>query len=222
MSKVKKLSDIDVTINGKTIDTEKLDSILNPGADDFDTPKALEIKSAKLKDDFCNYGYEFKTGPAAGDVVPNRNGASIVHNDLKLLFKKLNVHLAVKCEEVNRADIGDVEVLEKIDFMVEQEEGTIEHRIAHFTVSSFRLEGNGENEGVVLMGTKRLSTGELVSLTSPKILWFSEYLFVNELRVVISDLQNEVELYMNGKTAPKLVQKEMEFGGDDKDQNQEE
>ena len=45
----------------------------------------------------------------------------------------------------------------------------------------------------------------------PKITFDGSYKFINELRVSIDECIEEVEAYMNGKTAPKLIQTEMEF-----------
>lgn len=171
---------------------------------------SIEIKSAKLKDDFCNYGYELTKGPTQGDSV-NRAGAAIVHDDLKAAFKRLNVHLAVICEEIDHDDISDIEHFENLDFEAEHVEGSTQDRVAHYSVHEFKLSGTGENENVVLLGHKRLSTGEYVKLTTPPKHWEGQYPFVNELRVVVDDLKSEVEQYMNGKAAPKMVQSSLDI-----------
>lgn len=215
----------DVTIEGNTISgtAEGIVKVLKKAAGRIQKEaapeKPIDIKAAVLKDDFCNYRYELKTGPTAGDSL-NRDGASIVHNDMKTQFKKLNVHLAVICEEIDHDDITDVEHFENLDFAEDHVPNSTQDRVAHFTVSSFKVEGNGENESVVLIGRKRLSTGDFVSLKSPKITWEGQYAFINELRVAVDDLKLEVEAYMNGKAAPKLVQQEMPFGEEDKNEEE--
>lgn len=82
--------------------------------------KTLEIKSATLKDDFCNYKYELTSGPTQGDSL-SRNGASIIHNDMKNAFAKLDVHLAVICEEIEVKKILDIDAIEKYDEKVHDE-----------------------------------------------------------------------------------------------------
>lgn len=182
--------------------------------------KEIEITGATLNGDFCNYSYDLCKGKTQGDSV-NRKGSNIFHEDLKKAFWKLNVHLALICEEIEAKKVDDINELEDIIFddtkdadgkLIEKEEfkkGSIADQVTHFKVSSFTITGTGENESVVLAGTKTLSTGDHVGLKSPKTAWDGEYLFINELRAVVDDLKKEVEEYSNGKAAPKLVQQEL-------------
>ncbi len=201
------------TISGTAADiTERLKKVadkINLKESGNNQPEhPIEIKGASLKDDFCNYTYELTQEPTKGDTC-KRSGASIIHDDMKAAFKKLNVHLAVICEELPAEDIQDIEHFENMDFGEEQIKGSTQELVQRFTVSSFMLDGDGEKESITLVGEKRLSTGEYVKLTTPKKSWFGDYAFVNELRVAIDDLKIEVEEYMNGKAAPKMVQTEM-------------
>ncbi|HEX7906254.1 MAG TPA: hypothetical protein VF487_20410 [Chitinophagaceae bacterium] len=173
----------------------------------LETP-AIEIKAAKLKDDFCNYSYELTEGVTAGDVC-NRSGASIVHDDMKLSFKNLNVHLAVICEEISPNEI-DIDNLPDINNeTLKGKEKQLAKRIDSFAVSAFKIDGTGENEGVVLIGTKKLSSGDYLKLEAPKVKWSENYDFIQELMADVSECKNEVEEYMNGKTAPKMVQQDL-------------
>lgn len=192
---------------------------------------STEIRGATLKDDFCNYTYELKNGPTAGDSV-KRSGASIVHDDLKVVFAKLKPHLAVICEEIEHTKINDIAeyeqlVADKELFEIQKRKGELsdeaielqekkkqtgtEKKVLQFFVTSFSLDGAGENESIRLIGIKRLSTGEDLELKTPKIKWEGAYQFRDELRVVVGDIIHEVEEYMGGKAAPKFVQAEMEF-----------
>jgi hypothetical protein len=182
--------------------------------------KEIEITGATLNGDFCNYSYDLLKGKTKGDSV-NRKGSNIFHDDLKKAFWKLNVHLALICEEIDVTEVDDIEALENIIFQeLKEDEGkiievsefdkdSIGHRVMQFKVSAFTINGTGENESVVLVGTKTLSTGDHVGLKSPKTSWDGEYQFINELRSVVDDLKKEVEAYSNGKAAPKLVQQEL-------------
>lgn len=173
----------------------------------------IQIKAASLKGDFCYYTYEFevqyKSGLTSSDKI-NRQGSLIIHDDMRKCFNRLNAHLAVICEEIPSEDISGIEGLSPYDDEIHRK-GGIEHKVSHFYVSSFSISGIGENESVVLSGSKRLSTGDYVELKSPKTAWDGNYIFINELRVAIDDLKNEVELYMNGKSQPQLVQSKMDF-----------
>lgn len=174
--------------------------------------KTIIIKSAALTDlgCFCNYSYEHTVAQNTTNTVNIKSGV-LVHDDLKKAFKKLHPHLAVICEEIASVDIGDIDNIDDFDTALHAL-GSLEDRVAHFTVSKFQISGSGENEGVILTGQKRLSTGEYVSLTSPKIKWIDGYAFIHDLRIHIEAAVEEVELYMQGKCAPKLVQTEMVFG----------
>jgi len=176
----------------------------------------IQIKAASLKADFCHYTYEFETefknGITSSDKI-NRQGSLIIHDDMRRCFKRLNSHLAIICEEINADSINDIETIEDYNTDIHKE-GSLEHQVSHFYVSSFTTSGIGENESVVLQGSKRLSTGDYVELKSPKTSWDGNYLFINELRVAIDDLKSEVEQYMNGKSQPKLVQGKIDFGNE--------
>lgn len=167
--------------------------------------KAIEVRSASLKDIFCNYSYDHTISPNITNRMKCEKSEVPVHTDLVSAFKKLNPHLATICEEVDWTTISDIDSIE--DYDDQQHEGnSLEHKISAYGVSAFRLEGENEKEGVVLIGTRILSTGELLKLETPKKLWESDYAFINELRLAIYDVISEVEQYMGGKRAPDQQQ----------------
>jgi hypothetical protein len=170
--------------------------------------KTIEIRGARLKDDFCSYTYELKTGPTAGDVC-SRSGASIVHEDLKSAFSKLKPHLAVICEEIDNNKIHDIADYQSLDLMGDYKNNSIEKKVIQFFVTAITLDGTGENESISLSGVKRLSTGDDLQLKTPKIKWAGVYPFVDDLRSVVDEIIREVEEYMNGKAAPKMVQQDL-------------
>ena len=161
--------------------------------------KELEIKSAHLDGDFCNYSYELKTGVCTGDCL-SRDGASIVHDDLKEKFKRLSVHIAYLDDSYTLAgeEVGDIDACHEDDIATKYE------------AVGFKLDGTGENESVILSGIKSVWFGS-IKIKMPKITFDGSYKFINELRVSVDECIEEVESYMNGKTAPKLIQTEMEF-----------
>jgi hypothetical protein len=89
--------------------------------------KTIEIRGAKVKDGFCSYSYELKTGPTAGDSC-NRSGASIIHDDLKIAFSKLDPHLAVICEEIDGNKISDIADYELLDPIGDYKNNSIEKK----------------------------------------------------------------------------------------------
>jgi hypothetical protein len=178
----------------------------------------VEITGAKLNGSFCNYSYDLTIGTIT-DSIPNRKGGGIVHSDLSLIFTKLGIHLGVICERIDKDAIKDIDFipLHKPDDegwdVYPEDVRLISEDASHFTVHAFEISGTGEKEGVILIGEERLSTGDYVSLKSPKKMWAeNDYKFINELRVLIDDLKDEVKQYKNGKHAPRLVQQEMNFG----------
>ena len=185
----------------------------------------VKILAASLSTDFCKYKYEIIAGKLKGDGL-ERTGANIVHEDLKNIFKKLHVHLALACEEIDATKVLDIENIPNWDDLPDETkdqpikklsaEEQLSKRVHAFLVGSIKINGTGENEGVIMSGSKTLSTGDLVGLQSPKITWDGNYHFINELRVIIDDIKEEVILYMNGKAAPKMEQTALEFPeGDD-------
>jgi hypothetical protein len=60
------------------------------------------------------------------------------------------------------------------------------------------------------LARKDCQPGEEVKLETPAVKWLdTTYVFVNELRIAIGSCVEEVELYMKGKCAPRLVQQEL-------------
>lgn len=206
------------TISGSVKDiTDVLNKVANDGNTIIEVPEGIEIHGGKIKALFCNYSYSITDGPTAGDIVPNRKGAGIIHDDMIAAFQKLNIHLAVICEEISPSEI-DIENLPDVtDETLKGKEKQLAKKVDSFIVSEFRIDGTGENEGVILVGTKTLSTSETVKLETPKVKFDSTYDFVQELAAAVSECQNEVALYMNGKMKPKMIQGELGLEDTDDD-----
>lgn len=192
-----------VTAEVATSSTEKVSTKKKQTEQNNEEKKPIEIKSAFLKNSmFCSYDYD-ENKPS--NVVRSQSVKDYnvpVHPDLLQAFKKLNVHLAIICEEIKPEEIHDVDNIADYDDKVHAL-GSIEHRLSLFRVRSWQLQGEYEKEGVVLIGSKRLTTNDLVKLETPKRKWSDNYRFINELRVAIMDCIYEVEEYHNGKRAPE-------------------
>ncbi|PUZ25047.1 hypothetical protein DCC81_12090 [Chitinophaga parva] len=176
--------------------------------------KAIEVRSGKLSGIFCHYEYLHTVAENTKNKIGVKSEVPM-HEDLPRAFSKLNVHLAVVCEEIRPDEIPDIDDLPVWDAdpdLTESDQDPLAVRLNRFHVTAFQISGTGENEGVILTGSKRLSTGELVSLQTPVVRWKSEYAFTNELHIAVFDLVTEIEEYNSGKQAPQR-QMEMDFGG---------
>jgi len=81
-------------------------------------------------------------------------------------------------------------------------------------VTGYTLADGKDGEGVVLIGSKNLSTGKVLNLCSPLTEFFGEeYMYGSELEDEIRNCTKEVEEYLNGKCAIK--QTVIDFDGDD-------
>ena len=122
-----------------------------------------------------------------------------IHEDMKKAFGNLHRHLALLCDEEREPKKKDFETTEFNDF----------------TVRSFSIGGNDENEGVTISGAKEGKYGT-VNLNTPFTKFEStEYPFLSELSADIAVCVEEVEQYLfNGKRAPEK-QMEMDFGDEE-------
>lgn len=175
---------------------EEIDAEL--GLDEIKKP--VEIKGAKLKDDYCTYSYELMEGACEGDIL-SRKGTNIIHDDMKEAFEKLHVHLAI-ADDVFKYSKIEISNLDEFH----------NHELTElFNVSEFEIKGNVDNRSVILKGTKFISQGGYIPVEPPRIKFEGTYPFKDELYAAIELCCHEVEEYMNGKAAPVYEQTEMEF-----------
>lgn len=182
-----------------TLDADKL---ANGYADQ--KPKEVEIKSASLKDALCNYSYELLTGKTAGDGL-NRKGMHFIHDDLVEAFNKFKVFAA----HLDDAFTGN-------DNSTELKTLENEPEVENYLVSGFKISGVEENRSLILGVTKYVSNGYF-SYDSPKVKLNGNYLYIIQLAECLENAIKEVELYMNGKSAPQAEQTHMEFESDQDD-----
>ena len=85
-----------------------------------------------------------------------------------------------------------------------------------YRVSEFKITGTANSEGVVISGTRYLSTGKSIGLSTPFIRWDDEdYKFISKLIEAIEALREEVYQYSNGKHAPLPKQTSFDFEEED-------
>jgi hypothetical protein len=162
--------------------------------------KPIIITKAHIKEDVCKYGYEINSGPCEGDKIPNRTGVSIIHEDMKEAFERLKPHLAILDDAFKEKEMSFEEMSEE--------------SARNFSVSGFHVSGIDENEGYVIVGEKWVTQGT-ISLETPKISKGSAYPHWKDLFEAIENARTEVYLYMNGKSAPKYEQTEINFTNED-------
>jgi hypothetical protein len=165
-------------------------------------PRDVEIKSASLKDALCNYSYELLTGKTKGDGL-SRNGKHIVHEDLERSFDKFDVFLA----HLDDAYTGNDNATE-LSFLESEPE------TEKYYVNSFSISGVEENRSLILSGYKEVSNG-VIKFSAPKVKLNGNYLYLSQLADYLDNAIEEVELYMNGKSAPQPEQVHMDFASED-------
>lgn len=161
----------------------------------------FEIRNAAIKDEFCNYSFEIKSGVGLGDTHGVK-GSGIIDDDMITVFEKFNAHLACIDDMFKH---NGVEV-ENIDSMHNNELTGL------YVVTGFKVKGNDENEAIILVGTKHIScSGDRINIETPRIPLddLSSYKWYNELRDILYEARAEVLLYKNGKcTIPAEPEKE--------------
>lgn len=160
------------------------------------------IKEASLKDDFCNYKYEITEGVGIGDDHTVK-GTGIIKDDMRHAFGNLIVHLAVIDDVFKHSgiEIDDIEKFHTHDLT------------ALYHVTGIKIKGSRENETVILIGSKHVSSaGGRIDIATPKVAMdnFSSYKWYNELKAAVDEVRREVALYKEGKYTPVEVEEEGE------------
>jgi hypothetical protein len=173
---------------------------------------SITIKKAKIKNElFLEVEYSEKLNDGTNTV--KKECTAPVHDDLKLAFKRLNVHLALLCEQVYIATgKAGIEIQKGIgeeiawqmdpnnDFTFSQPSWNI---IRGMYCSGFTIGGSGESEGVTLIGYRLLGNDKVLNLTSPFQRWGDSYEFDSKLGEIIEACKHETYQYLfNDKHKP--------------------
>lgn len=146
---------------------------------------------AEIKDDFCNYHYRITTGKHKDFVHRVTNKIGIIDDDLRESFSKLAVHLAVK-DDIFKHSGREIQDIEE---MHTDELATL------YSVTAFKIGGEGSAETVALVGNKYLSDGTRMELETPRIAIdnLSSYKWWDQLNQALATCRTEVSLYHEGK-----------------------
>lgn len=191
------------------LDDKKVKALVNLSkktTEETKEQKPLEIKNARLADLTCSYSYELLQGKTKGDVI-NRKGTNLIHDDLTESFENLDVFIAhidgaFKTWSNNQTQIQKLEESGELDL---------------YKVNQIKIVGVEENKSLILVGYKDTDFG-IIKFETPKIkLEKSNYLYIEELNQRLAIVLDEVEQYMNGKSAPVPEQTYMDFAEEDHD-----
>ncbi|WP_129714642.1 hypothetical protein [Pedobacter sp. SYP-B3415] len=110
----------------------------------------------------------------------------IAHEDLVNAFKALTPHVALICE------------------LPEAEGAGLEDEFESLTVKGFSIGGEEDHEGITITATRILVSGLTMNINTPFVKWTDgSYLHITDLASAAYQLQEEVNLYYQGKQAPK-------------------
>ena len=189
MAKTKKhATSIEMTANGTKVTTTL--EALNKASKKL-SGEVLNITRARLKLQQCEYSYNEKTPTGFSNAITVKSDQT-AHPDLINAFNKLGGHLAVIIEDVSHQSIKRID--ERIGTFQE-----VTDKLQTYSVDEIQTDGHT----FCLVGSKILTTGEMVMIKSPKI-HPNEYEFGNELFAIAQDIIFEVTEYHNGKVAPEL------------------
>lgn len=185
MSKAKKGS-IENPVSSSDL-AKIIGGIFRPSIED----RTYVIKSAKIKDDFCNYSFEITSGVGLGDVHGVK-GHGIIDDDLQNAVKQLNVHMAIMDEifEHSKIEFDSINAVKTHEFTL------------LYNVTEVKITGSEGDESIELTGTKYIrSLGGRAQITLPKVdlSKLSPYKYFNELKYASDYLRDEVCLYKEGK-----------------------
>jgi len=159
-----------------------------------------KIKKAKLHDSGkLDVGVEVMLDENGKKDKDGRESDDICHPDLIQAFKDLDIHLATICEQGNFTDYEDDP--KSLD-------------IYHTT--GFTIAGEGDHEGIVLTGQRKLAGNQVLNLNTPFVKFHPDhchYTYIGSLREALHKAISEVDMYYHKtKLAPK-VQMELSFEG---------
>lgn len=167
----------------------------------------IQLKKVKLRDGmFATVEYDKAHDSATDQIVQVCNNP--VHEDFKDRLQDLAVHAALICELID---------VSKVKGGIEQFNHPI---LPHIKVKGVSV-NHDDSSGVTISFERKLSTGRVLNLNTPFTKFNDDqvkYRFDSELQAAVGFLEEEVIEYLDGKFG-EGAQMEMEFQGDDEDQD---
>lgn len=166
---------------------------------------SIQIKKSKLKN---SYFLEAEYSETIHDGTTNvkKDCNAPVHIDLKLVFRKLDIHLALLCEQAKTKGEELLTISEAFpdDELMRTADPTEEYRctktdwdiISKISCSGFSIGGSGDSEGVTIFGVRELSNGKKLNIVSPFTRWDDDYTYAFDLAQIVEECKGEVYLYL--------------------------
>jgi hypothetical protein len=128
---------------------------------------------------------------AGGPMTASENHKGLIHADLKKAFDRLRIHLAVLCGYHKPSAVEDI---------IKPEEALMEN----FHVHAYSIGGDDNNQGIVISGHHIVpGSGLAVTLNTPfsrfDIDPKSRYVYMDDIRAAVTVIEQEVQLYLDGK-----------------------
>lgn len=166
----------------------------------------MKVTKIKIKNDTPVITYDELHEDGKTSEVQH-SGCYLIHEDLKAAMDRLVPHLAVVCDmrESDHLD-GDIENYHEETF-------------SHIHVTAVSIAGEGDHEGVCLIGYKKIGK-KTMNITSPFTKFHDEidpYRFSAELVERVQAVQYEACEYLGGKHAIGQTEIEFEEHGEDLD-----
>ena len=144
----------------------------------------IEIKKAKIKDGmFLEAEYSERQPDGTSNSVKISSG-HVIHDDLRAAFNDLDETLAQFTQQYDKAKnvLGEVKL------------------------TGFIIGGNGDSEGVTMIGQRTLETGKMLNITSPFSTWAE-----HDIEESIALCRSEVYSYLFEEKFQPSDQLELEF-----------
>lgn len=172
----------------------------------------IKLSKAKIKDSMLHIEFEAYKSDGSFDTLKG-DFSNLVHADLRKAFSALVPHMII---------LTDMREL-KFNAGMNQPYGPDVYEVEeleHIKVTGFTISGNGDNEGVVLTGSKQIGT-KSININTPLTKWTDDvepYVWSNELAEAIELCKHEVNEYILGKQAEK-AQQQIDFGDEEENDN---
>lgn len=197
-------------VEGNTIvvrDAEKFNQHLKDLTADL-ALSPTRITKVKLKGRSMYVEYDETINSETDNI--KRDCSGLVHQDLMNAMNGLIPHLALITDMREAADL-EAYFKKGGTFDMDNMPDDLNHKMLKMHVSGFTIGGDGDSEGIVLIGSKHIGI-KVLNLTTPLMQWeeAEQYKFLNQLQTTMDHILREVKMFLfEGKRAMKQL--DMDF-----------
>lgn len=158
----------------------------------------IVIKKASIISSlFLKYEFEQKDADVKNDIRTKSDAP--IHDDLRNAFRAFIPHF-VKLTELIPDEALVEDAIKRPQLHVVDRENAVSDVFFNFSVHEVIFDNKKGNNFLTIVGNKILSSGDVISIECPLVdLDSSYYTYVEELKVVVENLKEEVLAYMQGK-----------------------